>query len=73
VTAETRRGVLTGSANPMTKRMVKLVPPIEIHGEAEFQAFCDWFCEECLRLWTADLSDPEVLDASGWRDACASA
>jgi hypothetical protein len=67
------RGVLAGSTNPLTGRTVKLIPPIEIHGEHEFRMFCDWFCQECLRLWEPDHADPEVLDASGWRDACASA
>jgi hypothetical protein len=66
-------GALGQFQNPITRTSIRLVPPIELRTAADFHAFCDWMMAYCRREWETVSeyglrNDPEVVDASGWRE-----
>jgi hypothetical protein len=66
-----RMSVLARNMNPLTRRSVQLIPPIEIHSGDEYAEFSRWFQAQCLKAWKSEdwkAKDPKTMDCSGWRD-----
>lgn len=64
-------GVLETVINPVTRSVAKVVPPIEIDSRRDLEMFSTWLTAYCKACWTPALIDPDVIDASNWRDGLA--